>query len=554
MIHPDPGSVVRDGADGLTDVMPRIDPAYDPEPERRTEDPSPDPARRPGDETMIIPRIRDAHPSERLPAIPAWDRDGARGVAPVEASPFGQGRALASLAWIFPTVVMAIVGTVRLNWAGLDRSELYRWGFTTTSWHDAFALIRSIPAGDVPYDLFIHAWAQGLGRSDYALRLPSVIAMAFAAGLLARIVTRLGSPRIGAVAALTMIAIPSASRYAQNVGPQAFVVLTCMLATLALIRLLDRPTTGRYALYGLTILAVGASSVAGLTIVVAHLLIVALMRRTALFGWAVAAIVGAVPSVALAVYATAPLAGAPTKISFTDVVAATFGALLVGGAVLALGVIGVSFRRPAVVFAMWAIVPMVLYYPVARYTALDPSVVVSVAFAAWASLAAFGLSRAPVVRGVLAVALVVGLGMATQTRLRQFDGHGQATRTLAATLSLQQHAGDVIVYGPPAGDGQFGRDLVARYVPADSQPTDALLVTPARRNGHPLPTLCADVNKCLNSAARVWVIRADSLNDPLNGMDAATDGALRVGYTVAQTWQFTGLTLSLFVLSPSSGS
>jgi mannosyltransferase len=203
---------------------------------------------------------------------------------------------------------------------------------------------------------------------------------------------------------------------------------------------------------------------------------------------------------------------------------------------------------------MWALVPVVLYYPIEHGTTLDPSVLAAVAFPAFACLAAFGLSRAPVVRGVLAIALIVGVGMSSQLALRRVAGHGEASPSLAAVLSIQEHAGDAIIYGPANGDGQVGRDIVARYVPSNSQPTDVLAVKPPRRDGHMLAVECTDVPKCLGKAARVWVIRADSLIDPLAGLEAAKDGALRVDYSVAHTWHFTGLALTLFVLNPTSGA
>jgi mannosyltransferase len=502
------------------------------------------------EETMVIPRQRDEPQAGHAPRTDPWE---ARGIAVVEAAPFGQERALAALAWIFPTVIMAIVGSIRLNWAGLNDSELGAWGFANTPWHDALTLLRSIPAGDAPYYLFIHLWGDLFGRSDYALRIPSVLAIAFAAGLTARIVTRLSTPRTGAIAALLILAIPATSRYAQNVGPQAFVTLTAAVATLALVHLLDRPRASKYAVYGLAVLALGASGVAGLVIVIAHGVVVVLMRPTAVLGWTTAAVAGAAAPVALALYAKPPVA-LTTLLTTSTVVVAAFGPLIVGGAVLGLAVIGVSFQRPGVVFAMWAVVPLALYYPIEHATTLDPSVVAAAAFPAWACVAAFGLTRAPVVRGVLAIALIVGIGMPSQLALRHVGGHGQATASLAAVLSLQEHAGDAIIYGPAKGDGQLGRDIVARYVSRDSQPTDVLATQAPRRDGRVLAVECTDVTKCLGKATRVWVIRADSLNDPLNGMEAAKDGVLRLRYTIAQTWHFTGLTLTLFVLNPSSGT
>jgi hypothetical protein len=42
------------------------------------------------------------------------------------------------------------------------------------------------------------------------------------------------------------------------------------------------------------------------------------------------------------------------------------------------------------------------------------------------------------------------------------------------------------------------------------------------------------------------------LDSPLTGLEAGKDGALRVRYRIAQTWDLTGLTLTLFTLKPEA--
>ena len=119
-----------------------------------------------------------------------------------------------------------------------------------------------------------------------------------------------------------------------------------------------------------------------------------------------------------------------------------------------------------------------------------------------ALVAGLALANDHTMRGLLAFAVVAATGFGAQLELRSSDGHGQATRDLANVISIGIQPNDAILYGPTAADGLIGRDIIARYVPADRRPVDSL-VTRAPRTGGQIPAAeCAAVSTCLKAAPR----------------------------------------------------
>jgi mannosyltransferase len=141
--------------------------------------------------------------------------------------------------------------------------------------------------------------------------------------------------------------------------------------------------------------------------------------------------------------------------------------------------------------------------------------------------------------------VVAGLGLPMQLDLRRADGHGYAAREAGAIIGAEATREDALVFGATQAEAQAGRDVVARYVPADRRPRDVLAVGPPRVDGHPYAQECTDVPTCLAGAPRVWLIRNGAPSSPLDGFPAAKDGALRVSYVVAGAWRLRGLTVYL---------
>jgi mannosyltransferase len=398
-----------------------------------------------------------------------------------------------------------------------------------------------------------------------ALRLPSVLAMAVAAGLVTVLGARLGGGRwAGLLAGFGFALVPATSRYAQEARPYAFTILFATLATLLLAGLLERPSNGRVAWYALAVLLLGAAHLAGVLLVVGHGVPVLLRRgRGVLTRWLVgsaAAVLILVPLAWLQHRQRAEIAwigparwrtliGAPSVI---------FGAAAVGGALVALAVLGLTRTarggtRPALLLAGWAIAPALVLYAIGTATPAFFPRYLLYTMPASILLAAVFLARTGRYRAVVVLAVVAALGAPAQASIRGPAGHNHDTAGAAAIIARGERPGDAIVYAlhEPVVPWE-ARDIVARYVPADRRPRDIFAVTPQRIDGRLTAVECPDLAGCLAAAdpPRIWVLRYQSHPDPLDGIGEPKESLLRARYRLAGVWSVRALTVGLLTRQP----
>lgn len=470
----------------------------------------------------------------------------------------GTNRALTQLAWLGSALLTAVITIFRVDRPGLWADELATWGMTTVSAHELWPLLRSTDMVNGAYYLLMWGWTHLLGSSDLALRLPSVIAMTVSAALVAALGSRFGGPRGGLLAGLLFAVVPSVSRYAQEARVYALVVLFAALSTLLLARALDRPRFTRFMPYVLVVALLGALNPISMLLLLAHGVLVLAQHRRAFGGWFAAAIVGAVPAVAVLVLS----AGQRHQISWipqsrlTDLAALPynlFGATAIGGALLVLAALSVSYRHPALVYSAWALLPAATLFTVGHFTALWQPRYVLFTVPAWVLLAAGTLDRIPLVRGLLVVAAVGLVSLPAQITIRGEAGHDQDTHKLANIIANNEQPGDGIVYGTDdPGGGWVGRDTVAHYLSPGSRPKDLMVTQPQRTHGKVLAIECKDAAKCLSDTVnRVWVVRLGSVSDPLRNLGGNKEEALRTAFQTSKTWHPAGLTLALLTRKPS---
>jgi mannosyltransferase len=136
------------------------------------------------------------------------------------------------------------------------------------------------------YYFGLHLWMAVFGDSATAMRLPSVIAMTIATGVVALIGRRLAGGAAGLASGLVFALIPSVSRYAQEARPYAFATLFATLATLMFLRAMERPHWSRWVLYSVVLAAAGVANLIALCVVFAHLVILLwdFLQRTVRLG------------------------------------------------------------------------------------------------------------------------------------------------------------------------------------------------------------------------------------------------------------------------------
>jgi mannosyltransferase len=179
------------------------------------------------------------------------------------------------LAWAVPTAVTAALGLYQINVPILWRDELATWSAASRTLPQLWAMVHNVDAVLGLYYLGLHLWMAVFGDSAAALRLPSALAMTGAAAVVALTGKRLGGTRAGLISGLIFAVIPSVSRFAQEARPYAFATLFAALATLLLLRAMERPTWLRWGCYTLALAAVGASNLIALCVLAAHAAIVA---------------------------------------------------------------------------------------------------------------------------------------------------------------------------------------------------------------------------------------------------------------------------------------
>jgi mannosyltransferase len=149
-----------------------------------------------------------------------------------------------------------------------------------------FHLLRHIDAVHGLYYLLLHFW-MAVGTSPAVMRIPSVIAMAVAAGLLAILAQRLtGSGWAGLFAGLIMATTPYISYYAQTARSYALVYACVVGATLALVHALqaekaaaaDSPPTRWWLVYGALVTLAAYLNEMALLMLAAHAVTVLLAR------------------------------------------------------------------------------------------------------------------------------------------------------------------------------------------------------------------------------------------------------------------------------------
>ncbi|MBO0869232.1 MAG: glycosyltransferase family 39 protein [Micromonosporaceae bacterium] len=466
------------------------------------------------------------------------------------------------LYWLWPMLLTLAVGGYGLGAPSLWADELATWGAVRIAWRPLYQLLHNVDAVVGPYFVVEKAWVAIAGDSTVALRVPSLLAMAATAGLLALLGHRLGGWWVGLVAGGLFAFVPAVSRYGQEARPYAFSIFFAVLATLLLLRWLDRPAGdgpgwrsagwGLGLAYAAAIVALGAFQLLAVVLLAGHAVAALRYRRT--LRWAVFAGLGLLPLLPLAWlgYRQRGQISWIDKSAFRGLLAVPdtiFAAGIVAGVLIGLSILVISGRPSTVALFAWGVVPPVLLFLAGKVAHVFYPRYLLYTMPAWPVLAALALARTARWRAGVAVLLVGLLGYPTQYSIRTADGHNDAPRAAAQIIAQHERTGDAIAYKLGESAAWEARDAVARYVPADKRPADIFAVTPQRTDGKLAATECADLRACLDRAnpQRLWVLRRFTLTDALDNIGQAKEDLLRPRYHLESLWQVKGLTVALYL-------
>ncbi|MFG2870742.1 glycosyltransferase family 39 protein [Streptomyces sp. NPDC048338] len=469
--------------------------------------------------------------------------------------------------WLWPTLLALALTLYGIGSPQLWEDELNTWDMAGRSTGQLLDALRHVDAVLGAYYLLLHGWMGVFGDSATALRLPSAFALTGAAACTALIGQRLFGRRAGLAAGLLLALVPAVTRYGHEARPYALVVLAVALATLTLLRALERPrAAGRWAVYALCVAAVGLLHLVALTALAGHLVAVALKAREerpvlGRFVLAVAAGVAAAAPVALLGRAQAgrqiSWIPRPDLWSLLGLWPQLYGSALAAGAVTTAAVLAWGERRPAtrgplLTASALAVLPPLLLWAVShgdvsyffhRYLLFT--------LPACAVLAGAGLCAARA-RGVVAAGLVALalLTLPEQQALRRpyaHFWHGVDYEGAASTVRKYHRPGDAVVYDRGEDYWRLLDVGVRFYLPDDLRPRDVFLAASAADRAELWSAECPDPAVCLRNEARIWLVVAGNQPDPLDALPAPQARALRARYTATGTERLTGVTVALLV-------
>jgi mannosyltransferase len=471
------------------------------------------------------------------------------------------------------TLVMTVVG---IGTRSLWNDEYATWYAATLSFADLKRLVANVDAVVAPYYLLMHGWVAVIGESATSLRMPSALAMAAAAGLIALIGRRLFDAGVGLTAGLLFAGLPAVCRYGQEARPYSFAIALAALATLMLLRAVEQPTWRRWILYGLCLIGAALVHIVTLSILLAHALYMWHAFRSRgdfrLLRWiagAVIAVTGALPLAAkghdqasaidwIQLNGTA-IAQLPERIFGSALVAA----VVAGAAALAAVLLWTRHRNSVLLLLAWAVFPPlfclvtfpVLHLFLHRYLLFT--------LPAWALLAAalgFSLIRplgvasgfpprvgsagrrrstvALSLAGLLVVAAVFYVGVPGQEAARHSPVVGEPDfRGAARSVEAREEPGDAIAFAGAGRNGRraFGYETRLTRV----KPTDILVARTSEQIGQFGTLECADPGRCVGNTRRIWLITAtENYEDPLTGMTETIQAYLNSAFTFTEIQSF----------------
>jgi mannosyltransferase len=511
--------------------------------------------------------------------------------------------------WVWPMLATAAIGWHGIGVPELWRDELASWQAASRTVPQLVGMLHHVDAVLGAYYLLLHYWMALFGDSATAMRAPSLIAMTGAAGVVALTARRLGGPAAGLAAGLVFAVIPSVSRYGQEARPYAFVTFFAALATLLLLRAMERPSGRRWALYALAIAATGLSNVLGLCLLAGHAGCAAIgtwrpapgsvgRRWEVALGFVLAAAVGVALDLPVIIAGRSQAAEQIGGLARPAITALT-------GQDGSLGVWPELFCSTAVAVAVLVLAALSLRGPGGRasayslLTALVPILVLWSAsqgpnsywyaryllftVPAWAVAAGLGISgigglaitgpgtggtgeagrRPPgrAARGLavaVIVALIAALGLPDQHAIRRGEAHNWWSypnpvgdipvnyRGAANLIADQERPGDGIVF---QRDTRWLIDTgVDYYLGHRPKPKDVFLVRTAVQADRLMPVECAHPLRCLRGEPRLWVVYLARDPDVYTAIEPAKVAALDAAhYVVARIHDENGLYVALMV-------
>ncbi|MFD3701274.1 glycosyltransferase family 39 protein [Streptomyces sp. NPDC058646] len=484
---------------------------------------------------------------------------------------------ISGLIWLLPVLATLATGLFRISTPVLWHDELATLTVVRRPTGALLDMLQNVDAVHGAYYLLMHYWIGVFGESPAMLRLPTVLAMAAAAGCVALAGKRMFGARAGLTAGLVFALIPAVTRYGQEARSYALVVLVAAAALLLLLRALERPGPVRWLCYAVSVAAAGYLHLVSLVFLGAHAFGVALYwwkdrDRRLLIGFTAAA--------GLGVASTYPLirigggqAGRqiswiprprlsdlaaiwPQIFSSTALAAALFlaAALAWGG----------DRKRSALFGSVSAVLPVVVIWAISHRGDVSYFMPKYLFFVlpAWAVMAGAGIALVRVRGAVAALVVTAVTVLPDHVTMHRPLSHAAYTypepvafapldyRAAAGIVAAGYRPGDAVAYGQQGDQVWWGVDTgVQYYLPPHIKPRDVLLDETGEQRDDLWPSLTTDAAASLGStpAPRIWLVSKDDGGDPFTTVLPEHAKALQDRYTRSSFQQVSGISVALLV-------
>jgi mannosyltransferase len=495
-------------------------------------------------------------------------------------------------AWLplVPAVVTLLVSLYKITGPSFTRDESATLAAVHRSFPQLVSMLGHVDVVHGAYYALIWVVVQIGGSGEFALRLPSAIAMAVAAAMVTLLGRRLVSSWAGLAAGLTFAFLPQVSWFAENAREGAVLTALACVASYSLLRALQQDTAqGRWlAGYGVTLVALGLTNLFGLLLVVAHAVTLAWSRREFRVGrgfaarWATAVAAAAILVSPVAVTGYSELRqihwikppGLYSLLSVERLVGGTVQFLVVLVVVacavaVSTGLAGPRLagtrlagpgaggpRRPAAWPArlLSLALPWLLLPPAILLTAsvIHPVYIFryivycipAAALLVGAALAALGRYAGPV-----AFVVIVLAGLHSQFAERRADGHDVNIRRADHLVARYERPGDALLNisaqtGPRKGSGE--RTLEGAYPYGLARLRDISAGVSPQRSATLGGTYAsaAVIRQRLAHVTRLWVVEW-AAPEPVPALDG-------LGFRLIHRWDIKGLWLRLYTARAQS--
>ncbi|GAA1429407.1 glycosyltransferase family 39 protein [Streptomyces thermospinosisporus] len=251
--------------------------------------------------------------------------------------------------WVLPVLWTVALGSWGLSRQGsVWRDEAATWQVARRSSAEICHMLQNVDVVHGSYYLLMHMLFECFGAGTTTLRLPSVLAMAVAAGCVAVIGRRLAGAWAGLAGGLAFGMLPAVQFYLQEGRPYALVAAGAGISTLLLVAVLQGRAPGprravlRWVGYGVTVVLMGLLNWLSLMILAAHLatLLWCGARREVWLRWAAVSVTAFVCVLPLIVFSR----GQAAQVSWIPPL--TWHMMIGPAVLLAIGGIGALLDRP----------------------------------------------------------------------------------------------------------------------------------------------------------------------------------------------------------------